>query len=290
MGEARRRAFGYNRATHMAKLRSYQDITALITGASSGIGRALALRLASEGARVALVARREAELEALAAEITSAGGEALALPCDVADRDQVFAAAERALGRFGGIDLLVNNAGYGHHRRFLDWDLDDMERMMRVNYLGALYWTKALLPQMVERRRGWLVFVASIGGKIGVPEESAYAASKFALVGLAEALSIEVEDAGVHVLTVCPGTVRTDFFDDEALARMPPVSRRSMIEPEEIVEATLGALATGKREITVPRRLASAYVARALAPGFTRRSVKRSTIDALAKETDTSAG
>ena len=93
-----------------------------------------------------------------------------------------------------------------------------MERMLRVNFLGTLYWTKALLPQMVERRQGWIVFVASVAGKLGVPEESAYAASKFAMVGFAEALSLEVEDAGVHVLTVCPGTVRTEFFDAEALA------------------------------------------------------------------------
>lgn len=267
-----------------AKLSSCRGLRALVTGASSGIGRALSLRLAREGARVALVARREELLREVAAEIAAAGGEARAFAADLGDREQTLACAAEAVSVLGGVDLLVNNAGYGHHRRFLDWDLDDMERMMRVNYVGALYWTKALLPQMVERKRGWLVFVASIGGKIGVPEESAYAASKFALVGLAEALSIEIEDAGVHVLTICPGTVRTDFFDEEALKRMPPVSRRSMIEPGEIVDATLRALATGKREITVPRRLASAYVARAIAPGFTRRRVRRSTIDALAKE------
>lgn len=268
----------------MPKLTSYHGLTALVTGASSGIGQALALRLAREGARVALVARRLPQLEAVAAELEGAsGGEALVLPCDVADRAQVFTAAERALERFGGVDLLVNNAGYGHHRRFLDWDLDDMERVMRVNYLGALYWTKALLPQMIERRRGWMVFIASVAGKIGVPEESAYVASKFALVGLAEALSIELEDDGVHVLTVCPGTVRTDFFDEEALARMPPVSRRSMMEPEPVVEAIIRALRRGKHEITVPGRFATAYVVKAISPAFLRRSVKRTTIEALAR-------
>ncbi len=268
----------------MPALSSCRGVNALVTGASSGIGRLLSLRLAREGARVALVARREAELQSAAAEIEAAGGGALVLPCDVVDRGQVFAAAERALDRFGAIDLLVNNAGYGRHRRFLDWDLDDMERMMRVNYLGALYWTKALLPQMVERRRGWVVFISSIAGKIGVPEESAYVASKFALTGLAEALSIEVEDAGVHVLTVYPGAVRTDFFDEEALVRMPPVSRRSMIEPEAIVEATVRALRSGKRDITVPRRFASGYIVRAIAPGFMRRNVRRTTIDALERD------
>jgi short-subunit dehydrogenase len=267
----------------MAKLTSYRGLTALVTGASSGIGRALALSLSREGARVALVARRAAQLEQLAAEIGAAGAEALALPCDVSDRAQVFDAAQRAVKHFGAIDLLVNNAGYGHHRRFLDWDLDDMERMMRVNYLGALYWTKALLPQMVERKRGWVVFMASLAGKIGVPEESAYAASKFAMVGLAEALSIELEDEGVHVLTVCPGTFRTEFFDNEALARMPPVSSRNMQEPEVLVDAVIDALARGKREITVPRRFATAYVVKAIAPGVLRRNVKRTTLDALAK-------
>jgi short-subunit dehydrogenase len=267
----------------VTKLSSYPGLSAVITGASSGIGRLLALRLARQGARVALVARREDRLCALAEEIAAAGGEAIVLPCDVADQVQVLASAQQALDNFGAIDLLINNAGYGHHRRFLDWDLDDMERMMRVNYLGTLYWTKALLPQMVQRRRGWLVFMASVGGKIGVPEESAYAASKFAVVGLAEALSLEVEDDGIHVLTVCPGTFRTDFFDEEALERMPPVSRRSMQEPNVLVDAVFNALAKGKREITVPRRFAAAYAVRAIAPGFMRRNVRRTTIGAMKK-------
>jgi short-subunit dehydrogenase len=268
----------------MRRLTSYEGLCALITGASSGIGRLLALRLAKAGAKVALVARRVDRLEALAAEIAATGGEALVVPSDVADRAQVTDAAQRVLERFGRVDLLVNNAGYGHHRRFLEWDLDDMERMMRVNYFGALYWTKALLPHMVERRRGWLVFVASVGGKLGVPEESAYAASKFAMVGLAESLSYEVEDAGVHVLTVCPGTIRTDFFDAEAIARMPPVSRRMMVEPEVLVDAIFKALAKGRYEITYPRFVAAGYIVRAIAPGFMRRNTRRQTLEALAKE------
>jgi short-subunit dehydrogenase len=267
----------------MPKLTSYRGVRALITGASSGIGRILALRFAAEGARVALVARRKDELEKLAKEIRDAGGEALVLACDVSDRAQVETCAARALESFGGIDILVNNAGYGHHRTFLEWDLGDMERLMRVNYFGTLYFTKALLPQMVERQKGWLVFVASVAGKIASPEEAAYAASKFAMVGLASALSIEVEDAGVHVLTVCPGVIRTPFFDDEALDRMPPVSKRSFVEPERLVDAILSALARGKREITFPRWIASGYVAQALAPGFMRRQIRRSTIDALAR-------
>jgi len=267
----------------MARLTSYTGKTAVITGASSGIGRLLALRMARAGARVALVARRDAELRELATEIERHGGAALVLPCDVADRAQVFAAADRAVKELGAVDILVNNAGYGRHQRFLDWDLDDMERMLRVNFVGTLYWTKALLPHMVSRRTGWIVFMASVAGKLGVPDESAYVASKFAMVGLAEALSIEVEDAGLHVLTVCPGAINTPFFDAEALARMPPVAKRMMIEPERVVDATIDALARGKHEVTVPAMIATGYVVRLLAPGFMRRNTKRTTIDAVAK-------
>lgn len=171
----------------------------------------------------------------------------------------------------------MNNAGYGGQRTFLEWDLSDMERIMRVNYLGAVYFTKALLLQMVERRRGWLVFIASVTGRIASPEKAAYAASKFAMVGMAEALSLEVEDLGVHVLTVYPGVIRTPFFDAEMLARMPAAARRSMVEPDGLVDAIFRALAKGKRELTYPRGLAAGYVVRALAPGFMRRQVKRVT-------------
>jgi short-subunit dehydrogenase len=259
-------------------LTSFRGLTAVVTGASSGIGRMLALRLASGHARVALVARREDALAELADEIRAAGGEAIAVPCDVAERDQAFASAARALEELGTVDLLVNNAGYGHHRPFLQWAVDDMERVMRVNYFGTLYFTKALLPQMVSRQRGWIVFMASAAGKIAPADETAYAASKHAVVGLATSLSLEVEDQGVHVLTVCPGAIRTPFFDDEALSRLPDVARRRMAEPEDLVEAICDALAKGRRELTFPRWIAGGYIAQALAPSFTRRQVKRHTL------------
>jgi short-subunit dehydrogenase len=268
----------------MGKVQSFEGLNALVTGASSGIGRLLALRLAREGvARVALVARRTAELEATAEALREAGAEALVLPCDVSDPARASACSEQALARFGSVDLLVNNAGYGHHRHFLEWDLSDMERVMRVNYFGSLYFTKALLPAMVERERGWIVFVASVAGKIATPDETAYAASKFAMVGLAEALSLEVEDSGIHVLTVCPGAIRTPFFDAEALDRMPDVTRRSMVDPEGLVNAIVKALVEGRHELTYPRSIGVAYAVQAIAPGFMRRAVKRNTIGSRAR-------
>ena len=262
----------------MARLTSYEGLNALVTGASSGIGRLLALRMAAAGARVAVVARRGRELEALAEEIRAGDSEAVPLVCDVANRQQVLETAEKAAKALGRIDVLVNNAGFGHHRPFLDWNVEDMERVMQVNFLGSLYFTKALLPAMVERGRGWLLFIASAAGRIAPADETIYAASKHAMVGLAGSLSLEVEKAGVHVLTVCPGAIRTPFFDDEALARLPTVARRQMAEPEDLVEAIVGALARGKRELTFPRWIASGYVAQALAPSFFRRQLKKHTV------------
>lgn len=262
----------------MAKLTDWKGLATVVTGASSGIGRLLAERVAAKGARLALVARRLELLEEVVTGIRATGGEALAVACDVARRDDVFAAAERIHRHFGRIDVLVNNAGYGRHARFAEWDLDDIERMMRVNFLGSVYWTKAVLPHLTAQRRGWIVFMASVAGRIGVPDESAYVASKFAMVGLAESLSCEVEDDGVEVLTVCPGAIDTPFFDAEALSRMPDVAKRSMIGPERVVDATLDALARGRHQVTVPGSIAAGYVVRAVAPEFMRRQVKKRTI------------
>ncbi len=266
----------------MSRLRSFRDRTVVITGASSGIGEQLALRCARDGARVALVARRRPELERVASLVQAAGGQALVLPCDVAQRHQVFTAAEQILQHWGAVDVLVNNAGFGAHRPFLDWPIEDIERIMQVNYMGAVYWTKALLPHMVQRGQGWIVMMASVAGKLGVPDESAYAATKFAMVGLAEALSYEVEDRGVHVLTVCPGAIDTPFFDEQARQRMPEVAKKLMIPPERVVEAICRALARGKYEVTVPGFIRLSYVVRALAPGLLRRNTKRVAMPPLA--------
>jgi short-subunit dehydrogenase len=252
---------------------------AIVTGASSGIGEALAQRLARDGARVVLVARRETELERVAEAIRSAGGEAHALPCDLSDtRAAVVAgeAAERLLGP-SGVDIVINNAGYGGHRLVVDWPLDDIERMTAVNYLSSVALTKAVLPGMLKRGSGTLVFVASVAGKVPVPLEAPYAATKAALLAFGEALRYEVEDDGVSVLCVCPGVIDTPFFGEEDLAVMPNVAKRGMVPVEGLVESVMKALARGRRELTFPASIATAYPVKALAPGFFHRSVKRTT-------------
>ena len=247
----------------------------VITGASSGIGKALALHWARHKNHLALVARRKAELERVANQVHRLGGKALVVPCDVAQRSEVFAAAQHILQSWGHVDVLVNNAGYGGHRSFLEWPIEDIERMMQVNYLGTVYWTKALLPHMVERRRGSIVTIASVAGKLGIPNWAPYVATKFALVGLTEALSCEVEDAGVHVLTVCPGAIDTPFFTPEIRQRLPWVAPLLMVKPQRVARATCRALQRGRHTVTVPLAYRALDVAKHLAPALLRPLVKR---------------
>jgi short-subunit dehydrogenase len=255
----------------MAGLRDYRDRVGVVTGASSGIGAELARQLARRGMRVVLVARRRPQLDALAAEITRAGGDALALECDIAERAQVEATFGTVLARFGRLDLLVNNAGYGRHVLFKDHDVADIERMMRTNYLGTVYAIKAALPALRARGRGWLVNVSSVAGKLGQPDEAAYAATKFAVNGLSESLSYEFAPLGVHVMTVYPALVRTEMFTPEVLARMPERALRTFMDAPEFCAAVLRALERGQFEVTVPRYVGIAYVLRALLPGVHRR-------------------
>jgi short-subunit dehydrogenase len=265
----------------MKPLRDYRDRVAIVTGASSGIGSGLARGLARKGARVALVARRRDRLETLASEIEAMGGTALVVPCEVERRDQVEAAARAVEEGFGRIDLLINNAGRNHHVLFKDQDVDDIESMMRVNFFGVVYWIKAVLPALRRRREGWIVNLSSVAGKLGQPDEAAYAATKFAVAGLSESLSYEFDPIGIHVLCVHPALVRTEMFDEATLARMPERVKRSFIEVEPFCDAVFAALARGAYEVTVPRFVGIAYLMRVLAPRILRRQTARIRLPAL---------
>jgi len=259
----------------MPGLRDFRDTVGIVTGASSGIGAQLARDLAARGMRVGLLARRADRLTALAEEIGRAGGEALVAPCDVGERASVEAAVAAVIERFGGLDLLVNNAGYGRHVLFKDHDVADIERMMRTNYLGVIYATKAALPALRARGRGWIVNLSSVAGKLGQPDEAAYSATKFAVAGLSEGLSYELEPLGIHVMTVYPALVRTEMFTPEILARMPANATRSFVEPPAFSAAVLEALGRGRYEVTVPGYVGLGYVVRALLPRLYRRLTAR---------------
>jgi short-subunit dehydrogenase len=190
---------------------SFSDRVVVITGASDGIGAALARRLAPERPRLVLAARSRERLEAVAASCRSLGAQAIAVPTDVTDEAQCRALIDRAVGEHGRLDVLVNNAGVSMHAWFEDTtDFSTYERLMRVNFLSCVALTRHALPHL-KRARGLIVGVSSLAGKTGVPARTAYCASKFALGGFFEALRIELADSGVDVTMVFPGVVATEI-------------------------------------------------------------------------------
>jgi short-subunit dehydrogenase len=257
--------------------------TVYVTGASRGIGRALAARLARDGASVGLLARSGEELEELAAELGSSGmpGQVAAAVADVGDRPEVERAVAELRDALGPADALVNNAGLGAYAAVLEEDGEAFERLMRVNYLGTVHATRAVLPDMVRRRRGHLVNVASVAGRLGAPFEAAYSASKFAVVGFTESLSAELGELGVRVSLVETGPVRTSFTE----ARGVPFQRErpKPLEASTVVEGIVSAMEHDRAEVLLPRWFRFPVAVRALLPGPYFRGLRRDARDESAE-------
>ncbi len=197
-------------------IRKVKGTTVVITGATSGIGRATALEFTRAGAQVVIAGRRVERLKELAAEIEKQGGKVLAVRTDVAEQTQVEALIAQTLERFGRIDTLVNNAGVALAAKFDEQSLADFRRVMEINFWGAVYACKAAVPLMKRQKSGVIINVSSAFGKRGMPFETAYCASKFALAGFSEALRAEVLSDGIDVSTIFPGAVETEIFEQAA--------------------------------------------------------------------------
>ncbi len=198
-------------------IRKLRGMTAIITGATSGIGRETALEFAKAGVRVVVAGRRKDRLTKLVNEIEAKGGEALAVATDVAEAAEVDRLIHKAAKHFGAIDILINNAGVGIAARFDELTLEDFRRVMEVNFWGAVYACKAVVPVMKAQKSGGVIInISSILGKRGVPFETAYCASKFALSGFSEALRTEVMADKIDVTTVFPGAIETELFETSA--------------------------------------------------------------------------
>jgi short-subunit dehydrogenase len=247
--------------------------TALVTGASSGIGAALARDLVAAGARVAMVARRAELLDALAATLPA--GSAAAFRCDVRDLAAIDATVAAVGERLGPVDLLVNNAGVGRYLSFLETPPDDVAAVFETNLHAALHFTRAVLPGMLARGRGHVVNVASIAGRIGSRNHSIYCASKFALAGFSESLVYELEGTGVGVTLVNPGIIDTPFFEHASFASFPAHARARAIPPERVAAAVIRAIRRNATEITVPSTYVIGTVLKSAAPNFFRRLMRR---------------
>jgi short-subunit dehydrogenase len=230
--------------------RTIAGMRSLVTGASGGIGRAIAVELARQGSKVVLLARREDALAAVAEEIRKAGGAAECVAGDVTDPAVRRAALDRATEKFGGLDGLVNNAGIGATGRFDMAQPERLRKIFEVNFFAAAEFTREALPLLRHGRRPIVVNIASVLGHRGAPQMSEYSASKFALRGLSQALRTELRPVGIDLLVVSPGTTETEFFgnvvDGDGKTRWP---RWGAVSSAAVARATVRAMRHKRHEI-----------------------------------------
>jgi short-subunit dehydrogenase len=247
-----------------------------ITGASAGIGRATALRLARDGASVVVSARRVDRLNALVRDIEAVGGQAFAVVADVTREEDMQRLVREAVERFGRLDVMICNAGFGIEGTLGRNAGAHMRRLIDVNYLGTFYAAQAALPVFRQQVAGHLLFVASIVGKRGVPQMGAYAATKFAQVGLAECLRAELSGSDIHVSVVFPVSTDTEFaFVMQETCGVASRANGPRQTAEQVADAIARGIARPTPEIYPYRKARGLVLLNAIAPGFCDRFVKR---------------
>lgn len=222
------------------------DKVTVITGASSGIGAAIAVRFAQEGSRVVLAARRREKLEAVAARVVAVGGEALTVRTDVTRYDEVAALVAQSLERFGQIDVMVNNAGHAVAKAVKDCTVEEIDAQIDSNLRGVCYGCHAVVPHMIGRGAGDIINIGSICSFNHYADYAAYVAAKFGVLGFSRSLYEEVRPHGVRVNTLCPAAVNTSWAD-VAGAQL-PWERAERLQPEDLAEMALFT-------VTMPRRV-----------------------------------
>jgi 3-oxoacyl-[acyl-carrier protein] reductase len=220
-------------------MQSIKGKTALVTGGGKGIGKAIALALASEGVHVGLIARTEKDVATVAAEIKALGVKAAYATADVSNRIELESSIEKIKSELGDIDILINNAGTGKFAKFLDLEPDAWENQVRVNLFGVYYATRAVLPGMINRKSGDIINISSMAGKHGALGTSAYSASKFGVFGLSESLMQEVRKHNIRVSALAPSTVVTELAESANLITGDP---EKVMHPEDFAELIIAQL------------------------------------------------
>ena len=217
---------------------------ALITGAGKGIGKAIAIALANEGVNVILVSRTQADVDQLAKETAALGVKSLALSADVSDINSINSAVEKAFAEFKTIDILINNAGIAAFGNFMELEPAAWEKIIQVNLMGTYYTTRAILPNMIERKTGDIINISSTAGLNGNALTSAYSASKFAVLGLTDSLMQEVRKHNIRVTALTPSTVATDLALDLKLTDGNP---DKVMQSEDMADLIIAQLKLNRR-------------------------------------------
>jgi NAD(P)-dependent dehydrogenase (short-subunit alcohol dehydrogenase family) len=248
-----------------------------ITGASAGIGRATALRVARDGAAVAMCARRQPQLDAAAADVVAGGGQSLAMVADVARVEDMDRFVASTVERFGRLDAMLCNAGFGIAGAIDDITPEQMQRLVDVNYMGTFYAARAALRVFRRQGRGHVIIVSSIVGKRGVPYMGAYSATKFAQVGMAECLRSEVAGSAIHVSIVYPVSTESEFFDVMSRETGATVTRSAGPRQETalVADAIARALDRPVPEVYPHAKSRALVWFNAIAPGYCDRLVHR---------------
>ena len=239
---------------NLAALQDLKQKIVVVTGGSSGLGRAIAYEAASKGAIVVVLARRQAALEEVRDECQRLSGQAAyAYQLDVSSPEAIEAVVARLTTEVGIPDVLVNAAGFGHFEEALATPMPLVEQMFRVNVLGLMYLTRAIGSQMIEKQRGHIINIASMAGKMATPKSAIYSATKFAIVGYSNGLRLELKPFGVQVTTVNPGPIDTAFFDiaDQTGNYLKSVNW-IVLDPDQLAHKIVGAIGHPKREINAP--------------------------------------
>jgi short-subunit dehydrogenase len=247
--------------------RDLKEKVAVITGASSGIGRATALALAREGVRVVVGARRMDRLEEAVEAIQRAGGQARALQTDVTKPNEVSRLVGEAVTAFGRLDILVNNAGLGYFGRLESMPPEEARYLFEVNVMGTLYGIQAAVPIMRSQRSGHIITVASVSGKRATPGSGMYAATKFAQVALSESLRLELVDAGIDVSIICPVSTTTEFFEIAAARSSFKIDPAGPIySAEQVAELIVRCARRPRAELIVYRPARLMVILNAISP------------------------
>jgi uncharacterized protein len=253
---------------------NFADQVIVITGASGGIGKRLAMEMASRGALVIGCGRSIPRLKETLKEVRRVSPRSTMIGCDVSDAEQVRGMMNKIVADYGHIDILINNAGVGMRKPFIDTSIETVEQIVRTNYLGAIFCVHEALPSMIARKSGHIVNISSVAGKIGTLNMAAYCGSKFALNGWSESLYHELKPLGVRVSVICPGPVQTDFSHD-----LPDIEPKSppglIVTAEAVCREVIKAIEKERFEVIMPRSLALLCAVQRLAPNLFRALVQR---------------